>query len=70
MGKGYAAEAGRRLALWAFEEGSDEVFAVTRPANERAGATARRIGMQWVGETEKYYDLRLQVFRIRPGDID
>ncbi|BCB77030.1 GNAT family N-acetyltransferase [Phytohabitans flavus] len=69
-GQGYAAEAGRRLAQWAFDEGSDEVFAVARPANERAGATARRIGMQWVGETEKYYDMRLQVFRIRPGDID
>ena len=69
-GQGYAAEAGRRLAQWAFEEGSEEVFAVARPANERAGATARRIGMQWVGETEKYYGLRLQVFRLRPGDLD
>jgi RimJ/RimL family protein N-acetyltransferase len=69
-GQGYAAEAGRSLAQWAFDEGSDEVFAVARPANERAGATARRIGMQWVGETEKYYGLRLQVFRLRPGDLD
>ena len=26
--------------------------------------------MEWVGETDKYYDLRLQVFRLRKGDFD
>jgi len=66
---GYAAEAGRALAQWAFAEGLDEVFAVSRPSNTRAAATARRIGMEWVGETEKYYGLRLDVFRARPGDL-
>jgi hypothetical protein len=25
--------------------------------------------MEWVGETEKYHNLRLQVFRLRPGDL-
>jgi RimJ/RimL family protein N-acetyltransferase len=40
-----------------------------RPANKRAVAVARRIGMEWVGETEKYHNLRLQVFRLRPGDL-
>jgi RimJ/RimL family protein N-acetyltransferase len=68
-GHGYAAEAGRALARWAFAEGLDEVLAVARPANRRAEATARRIGMDWVGETDKYYDMRLQVFRLRPGDF-
>jgi RimJ/RimL family protein N-acetyltransferase len=68
-GNGYATEAGLAIARWAFDEGSDEIFAVARPANERAQATARRIGMEWVGETEKYYDLRLQVFRLRPADL-
>jgi RimJ/RimL family protein N-acetyltransferase len=69
-GRGYATEAGRALASWAFDEGLDEVLAVARLANIRAEATARRIGMEWVGETEKYYDTRLQVFRLRPGDFD
>ena len=69
-GQGYASEAGRALARFAFQEGLDEVFAVSRPVNARAEATARRIGMEWVGETDKYYGLRLQVFRIRPGDLD
>jgi RimJ/RimL family protein N-acetyltransferase len=68
-GQGYAAEAGRAVARWAFDQGWDEVLAVARPNNSRAQATARRIGMEWVGETEKYYDLRLQVFRIRPADL-
>jgi RimJ/RimL family protein N-acetyltransferase len=69
-GKGYAAEAGRALAQWAFSQGVDEVFSVVRPANARAGATARRIGMEWVGETDKYYDLRLQVYRLRAADLE
>jgi len=32
-------------------------------------ATVRRIGMEWVGETEKYHDLRLQQFRLRSADL-
>jgi len=40
-----------------------------RPANTRAMATVRRIGMEWVGETEKYHGLRLQEYRLRPGDL-
>ena len=40
-----------------------------RPANERAEKLARRLGMEWVGETNKYYDLRLQVYRLRPSEL-
>jgi RimJ/RimL family protein N-acetyltransferase len=68
-GHGYAAEAGRALAGWAFTQEIDELFAVARPANTRAIATAKRLGMTWVGETDKYYNLRLQVFRVRPSDL-
>ncbi|MBB6171573.1 RimJ/RimL family protein N-acetyltransferase [Nocardiopsis mwathae] len=67
-GNGYATEASRALIRWAFDQGIEELFAVARPDNERAIATARRIGMEWVGETDKYYDRRLQVFRIRPAE--
>ncbi|MGH8775683.1 MAG: GNAT family N-acetyltransferase [Jiangellaceae bacterium] len=69
-GQGYATEAGRVLARWAFSQGSDEILAVVRPANTRAERTARRIGMEWVGETQKYYNLRLRVFRLRAADLD
>jgi RimJ/RimL family protein N-acetyltransferase len=68
-GHGYATEAARAVATWAFAESADELFAVMRPANERAEKLARRLGMQWVGETDKYYDLRLQVYRVRPPEL-
>ncbi|NHC45360.1 GNAT family N-acetyltransferase [Motilibacter aurantiacus] len=68
-GHGYATEAARGLAGWAFSQATDEVFAVVRPGNERATAVATRIGMQWVGETDKYYDLVLQAYRLRPSDL-
>lgn len=69
-GSGYAAEATRALAGWAFSQDVDEIFAVVRPGNTRAAASVRRSGMEWVGETGKYYGLTLQVFRLRPGDTE
>jgi [ribosomal protein S5]-alanine N-acetyltransferase len=69
-GQGYATEAAGAVAAWAFENSAHEVFAVMRPANQRAEKLARRLGFEWVGETSKYYDLRLQVFRLRPPDLD
>jgi len=68
-GHGYATEAGLTLTGWAFEQGIEQVIALVRPANTRATATVRRLGMEWVGETEKYYNLRLQEYRLRPGDL-
>ncbi len=47
----------------------DELFAVARPVNRRAITTAERLGLQWVGETAKYYGLNLQVYRIRQGEL-
>jgi RimJ/RimL family protein N-acetyltransferase len=69
-GRGIAAEAGHAVAHLAFTSGVEELFAVVREQNGRGAATAQRVGMEWVGETEKYYDLRLQVFRLRKGDLD
>lgn len=69
-GRGLAAEAGHALAHYAFNKGEEEVFAVVRPRNDRGRHAARRIGMEWVGETEKYYNLRLEVFRLRKSELD
>jgi RimJ/RimL family protein N-acetyltransferase len=70
-GHGYATEAGSVLAHYALlEHHAEEVFAVVRPGNDRAAAAAERIGMEWTGETEKYYQLLLQVYRLRVGDLD
>ncbi|XVQ09674.1 GNAT family N-acetyltransferase [Spirillospora sp. CA-255316] len=68
-GHGYATEAGLAVARWAFAQGLEEVISLVRPANERAAATAERIGMEWVGETDNYHRLRLQEYRLRPGDL-
>ena len=68
-GRGYATEAGLALARWAFGQGIEQVMALVRPANARALAAVRRIGMDWVGETEKYHHLRLQEFRLSPGAL-
>lgn len=69
-GRGFATEAGHAVAHQAFLRGEDEIFAVVRPNNSRGAATARRVGMEWVGETDKYYNLRLDVYRIRSADLD
>jgi RimJ/RimL family protein N-acetyltransferase len=68
-GNGYATEATRSLVRWAFAEGLPEVFVVARPRNVPGIAVAQRLGFQWVGETSKYYDLRLRVYRLRLGDL-
>jgi len=68
-GHGYATEAAHAVATWAFERSAHELFAVTRTGNDRAIRLAERLGMQWVGETDKYYDLRLQVYRVRPPEL-
>jgi RimJ/RimL family protein N-acetyltransferase len=69
-GLGYAGEAGHAVAHHVFEAGVEELFAVVRPRNTRGARTATSMGMEWVGETEKYYDLRLQVYRLRKGELD
>jgi len=68
-GHGYATETGRALARRAFEQGLEQVIAVVRPTNARAMATVRRIGMEWIGDTEKYHNLRLQEYRLTPADL-
>jgi len=68
-GHGYATESGLALARWAFSQGIEQVIALVRPANTRGLAVVRRIGMEWVGETEKYHGLRLQEYRLRPADL-
>lgn len=69
-GHGYAAEAARALIGWAFTQEIDELFAVAIPDNARAIETTKRLGMTWVGETGKYYDRVLQVYRVRPNELD
>ena len=68
-GKGYATEIGRAAAERAFRTGIEEVFAVVRPGNSRSTSVARRLGMDYVGTTEKFYGVRMELYRLRPGDL-
>ena len=68
-GRGYATEIGRAAARRAFETGIDEVFAIVRPGNERSSQVARRLGMEYVGRTDKYWGLHAELFRLRPADL-
>ncbi len=68
-GQGYITEAARALARWAFQHSLVELFALVAPDNARAAATARRIGMEWVGESDKYHGTHLEVYRLRPDDL-
>ena len=69
-GHGYASETTHAIANWAFSQDISEIFAVVRPGNTRAARSVRRNGMEWVGETSKYFGLTLQVFRLRSADLD
>jgi RimJ/RimL family protein N-acetyltransferase len=69
QGHGYATEAADALIRWAFSAGLPEVFAVSRPGNKAGARVAERLGMEWVGTTDKYYGLNLAVHRARPGDL-
>ena len=68
-GRGYATEIGRAAARRAFETGIDEVFAIVRPGNERSSSVARRLGMEYVGRTDKYYGMHAELYRLRPADL-
>jgi RimJ/RimL family protein N-acetyltransferase len=69
QGNRYATEAADTLIRWAFSAGLPEVFAVSRPANRAGAKVAEHLGMEWVGQTSKYYGLNLIVHRARPGDL-
>ncbi|WP_093155009.1 GNAT family N-acetyltransferase [Saccharopolyspora antimicrobica] len=66
----YASEAMFALARWAFDHEVDELFAVVRPDNARAVETVRDNGMEWAGQTDKYFGQSVELYRLRPADLD
>jgi RimJ/RimL family protein N-acetyltransferase len=64
-GKGYATEAGRALLSRGFALlDVDRIHAVVDPDNPRSMAVARRVGMQPLGTTDRYYGKTLEHFAI------
>ncbi|MEV0283133.1 MULTISPECIES: GNAT family N-acetyltransferase [unclassified Kribbella] len=69
-GNGYAAEAGAAVADWTMHHTDvDELFALVGPTNARAAGTAKRIGMELIGETDQYHGQQLNLYRLRHYDL-
>lgn len=63
-GQGYASEAARRLAAFAFEHtGADLVTAVCHPENRKSAVVMERLGMRFRGE-ETWYDMTTLTYEI------
>lgn len=62
--QGYATEAARGALAWAFDRGLSEVLAVVYPDNAASIAVCRRLGMEELGRTDRYYGTTLELFRI------
>ncbi len=65
-GHGYATEAAAGALAHGFAAGLAEIFAVVRPDNTRSLAVCRRLGMEAMGRTDRYYGVELELFRSRP----
>lgn len=63
-GNGYATEAGARLVEHAWQHGLTEVYAVVYAENTASRAVCRRLGMEHLGPTDRYYDVTCELFRI------
>lgn len=65
-GQGFATESARAVLGRTFQQDVGEVFAVVRPDNAASVAVCRRLGMQELGRTSRYYQSELELFRIDP----
>jgi RimJ/RimL family protein N-acetyltransferase len=67
--RGYATEAARAVLDRAFTDGLPEVYAVVRPGNEPSLGVCRKLGMQPLGRTTRWYGTELEAFRLEaPAD--
>lgn len=63
-GKGYASEAGLAAVDHAFRViGLDEIYAIVYAENLPSIAVTKRLGMEHVGTTHKYYGVTAELFR-------
>jgi RimJ/RimL family protein N-acetyltransferase len=64
-GQGLATESARGALDWARETlGLTEAFAVLYAGNDPSIAVCRRLGMEHLGPTTKYYETELELFRV------
>ncbi len=74
-GCGYTTEAGRGAIALAFgpdrpdQPPLNRLLAVVDPDNGRSLAVCRRLGMTHLGQTDRYYDLTLELFELRRAEF-
>jgi RimJ/RimL family protein N-acetyltransferase len=65
-GRGYATAAARAMLAYAFEIlRLPEVLAVVYRENEASLRVCERLGMEHLGETDRYYGVTVELFRAR-----
>jgi len=65
--QGYATEIGRGAIARGFDHVQlHEIYAIVRPENAASLAVARKLGMQPLGRTDRYYGVTAELFVIRP----
>jgi RimJ/RimL family protein N-acetyltransferase len=64
-GHGYATEAARGAVDKGFAEGLEEIIAVVLPGNEPSVAVTRRLGMEPIGRSRRWFDQEMDGFRLR-----
>lgn len=62
-GHGYAREATQGAISRAFDAGVGEVIALIHPANEKSKLVAKRLGMQHLGLSDRYYSMQAELYR-------
>ncbi|MFC4062405.1 GNAT family N-acetyltransferase [Planomonospora corallina] len=63
-GNGYATEAARGAVERGFAAGLAEVYALVMPGNEASTAVCRRLGMEHLGRTRRFFGLEAEMFRL------
>jgi RimJ/RimL family protein N-acetyltransferase len=62
-GHGYATEAARGTIKRAFDAGMEEIIALVGPDNEPSKRVATRLGMEYLGQTNRYYNAEAELYR-------
>ena len=65
-GRGYASEAAAVIVRHAFNNGLEQVVAVTNPSNSASRRVCLRIGMRHLGQTAAYYDTTCELYAAAP----
>jgi len=68
-GQGYAKEAARALATWAFEQGERDVFATVAPSNAPSLNIVKALGFRQIGTQEDEVDGLELVFAVRANEL-